>query len=298
MPPQETPSQPFQPQPNPWPPQPQPQPPMPDVQAHVPSARPVPTAQPLFPTPIQPTANTQSPATPTPPTASEPTPTPPASNYPPQPQQTAHTPQPATYTTPAATQVTPTHKSTKKRSIIIAAAVAALVVLAITFAALILRTPGVTLETYSNDTYSVLVPKGYTKSASGADGLTFREATGKDDTRSEVVVFYRTLPAGLTDSGRAQLKASFKENLLSAAQSSSENGATVVNGKTTDITFKGTDAVKLTAESKKDGKKVGDYTLIAGLNTKGMYIIGVGAHKSDPALAKKTDQIINSFTLK
>jgi hypothetical protein len=193
----------------------------------------------------------------------------------------------------------PIQKRSKQTLLLIGLGVGAVLILAlgVLFASKTLN-PSITLTTYSNDSYSMLVPKGYTQSASGSDGLTFKEATGEDNARSEVVVFYRAIPAGMNASDLTKVKDTLKDNLLTAVNSSTENDAKIVNVKTTDITFKGSDAIKLTASSQTDGKTTGNYTLVASVSTKGMFIVGVEAHKSDPALAKKTDQIINSFTLK
>jgi hypothetical protein len=155
----------------------------------------------------------------------------------------------------------------------------------------------VKLERFSNDNLSVLVPVGYKKTEENG-GATFEEE-GEESTRSEVVAFYEKLPEGLSEEDVQQVKDSLKTLLEGAAESSaSQEGQEVKNVKVTDTTFKGDEALKLTADAEKDGKKVGSYTIIAAVSDKAVYLVGVGVHESDAGLSKKVDEIINSFELK
>jgi hypothetical protein len=156
----------------------------------------------------------------------------------------------------------------------------------------------VKLETFSNENLSVLVPAGYSKTPENG-GASFEEKEGASGTHSEVVAFYEKLPSGLSDSDIQQVKSSLKSVLQNAAESSaSQSDQEIKNIKITDTKFKGDDALKLTGDAMRDGKTVGHYTLIAGVNKNAVYMVGVGVHKSDPGLGKKVDQILNSFTLK
>jgi len=157
---------------------------------------------------------------------------------------------------------------------------------------------GIKLEKYSNSNISLLVPAGYAKTEENG-GATFDEKNASDDTKSTVIAYYQAYPEAISDDELASVKTELRNQLKSAAQGAvASSGETVDDLNITDTTFKGDAALKLTGTAKKDGKKIGDVTIVAVANKKAVYLVGVAAHTSDPGLKKKTNTIINSLEVK
>lgn len=292
-----------QPTPNPGQPMGPPQPPMPpqsQPQPHPGMGMPAPGGQPFPPQqPAQPANNPPFPG------AAGPSPAmPPASPFP---QQSAAAPQPGSpfpsagapsSMNPAFHPLAPAKQKKKAMAMVVLVVAALLVIGVVAFVATKLLGGSIKLEQYSNNNLTVLVPANYNRIEENG-GATFEEKEGTDDTRSEVIAYYEALPSGLSEGDLEEFRGTLRTVLEQAAESSaSTDGKEVKNMKITDITFNGDKALRLTADAVADGKKVGTYTMIAGLNSKAVYMIGVGAHTSDPGLAKSTDKIIDSFKLK
>jgi hypothetical protein len=197
---------------------------------------------------------------------------------------------------PAMHPLAPARQKKKLLAMIILVVAALVVVGALLFIGMKLL-GGVKLEQYSNDSISVLVPAGYTKTEENG-GASFKEKGGDKSNQSEVIAYYEPLPSGLSEGQIEQVRGNLRTVLQQAVENASGSGIVAKNVKIVDVTFNGDKALKLSADATRDGKKVGNYTMIAGINSKGVYVVGVGVHKSDPGLSKKVDTIINSFKIK
>jgi hypothetical protein len=222
------------------------------------------------------------------------------------PQQPGANPQPGspfpsagTPMGPASHPLAPAKQKKKMMAMLVLVIAAVLVVAVVAFVAMKLLGGNIKLEQYSNNSLTLLVPADYAKTEENG-GATFKEKEGSEATQSEVIAYYEALPSGLSESDLEQFRGTLRTVLEQAAESSvaSATNRKIENMKIVDITFNGDKALKLTAEGVENGKKVGTYTMIAGLNSKAVYMVGVGAHTSDSGLAKNADKIINSFKLK
>jgi hypothetical protein len=156
---------------------------------------------------------------------------------------------------------------------------------------------GIELETYNNENYTLLVPVGYNKEEDN-DFQEFKEP-GDEDTQSEVMAYYAAFPEPITADQVSQFKDLLKSELEDAAKNNLANPNDKVEDlKITDVKYKGEDALQLTATVTRDGKKEGEVKLVAVINTNEIYMVGVGAHVSDPGVSKEMDNIINSFEKK
>lgn len=263
------------------------------------------------PAPAGPPATPPAPGAPTPPAPQPfgPTPPPPTgpaapgsgpSPFGPQPPQ--HGPSAPVHggdAAPSPFSTAPPAPGGKKRTIvIIVIAVAALLLLAGgTYFVTKMLGGNIKLEEFSNENVTMLVPVGYEKTEESG-GTTFKEKEGEEGTRSEVVVYYQELPESVTDEDIPELKEALKGQLEEAATSATGENKELKNINITDITFKGSDAFKLTAEAYDDGKKAGTVTLVAGVKDRALFMVGVAAHEGDPGVERKIDEIINSLQLK
>ncbi len=158
---------------------------------------------------------------------------------------------------------------------------------------------GITLESYKDDTFSLMVPKGYEKK-DGESGVTsFVQKGGNEKDDSSVLVFYQAYPSTLTADELTQVKKELRSQFESSLGSvlSSDSNEKLENLKITDTTFNGKDALRITATAKQDGKEVGNFTLIAVTTNDELYMVGVAARTKDADLQKKADKIIDSFKL-
>jgi hypothetical protein len=153
----------------------------------------------------------------------------------------------------------------------------------------------ITLETYSNEDFSISVPADYNRE--DKEFIEFKEK-GPSSSQSEVVAYYALLPSAIGADQVDEFKELFRDELSKEAEKLADSDEKVEDLKITDTTYKGEDALQLTATVTRDGKKEGQVKLVAVINEKEVYLIGVAAHVSDPGVAKNIDTIINSFTLK
>ncbi len=244
----------------------------------------------------QPTPN----PTPDPTPQDTPPPQAPASNDPPAfnpaPTQPAPSHEPA-FTPPqhGVMPNTPMHQPKKSPVMLIGAIIGAVVLIGAGVFAYFTFFTGVSLEAYSSDKYTVQVPVGYTKEEE-EDAVTFTEP-GNKATASSVFAYYAEFP---TTPSKAQLdaaKSTFKKQLETQIGSYTSGTHTISDVKVEDTTYKGQEAFKVSGKAK-SGASEGVIKLIAVIDSEKIFIVGVAADGSDTGLISKSDEIINSFTVK
>jgi hypothetical protein len=188
--------------------------------------------------------------------------------------------------------------SKKKRlliagAIVLAALAAAIALTMVTMSML----ASIKLTGYSTAKYSLQVPAEYKKTVSG-DSVTFKEDE-KKSTQSQVMVYYSDFPTTLSDDQVRTIRETLRTQLTSAAESlTEEDDQEVKDLKVNSVKYHSADALELTASVAEKGKTAGDIRVIAVVNSKQLYMVGVAAHNGDKGLQKKTDSIIDSFKLK
>lgn len=256
--------------PNQTPPAPSSPPPTPPVQPPTPAPSSSPDPAPVTPQVSQPA----QPAVPTPPPKQ---PTPPLVQ-------------------PAQPQAVPPLQPKKSPLAMIAAIIGGLLVLGLGIFLVMNMLSSVKLEPYSNEDFSLRVPAGYEREVKDA-GVTFSEKDTEENS-SKVFAYYDEYPSKITEAQRVAAKNLFKTQLEKLASDLSSSDASLENVKVAEVQYKGADALQLTATAEKNGKEVGKIKLVAVLTLSEVYMVGVASHTSDASLAAKTDEIINSFTLK
>lgn len=154
---------------------------------------------------------------------------------------------------------------------------------------------GIALEKYDADKYSMMVPVGYTKEDQG-EGVVFNEKDGKA-TASSVFAYYAEFPTTPTKSQLDTAKAAFKSQLEDKIGTYTSSTHTITDVKVEDTTFKGVEAIKVSAKAKSSGSE-GVVKMIAVIDSEKIFIVGVAADGGDGGLIAKADEIINSFTVK
>lgn len=154
---------------------------------------------------------------------------------------------------------------------------------------------GIALEQYNADQYSMQIPAGYTKEDQG-DGVVFTEP-GAKATASSVFAYYAEFPGNPTQAQIETAKTAFKSQLESKIGTYTSSTHEISDVKIEDTTFKGSDAIKVSAKAKSDSSE-GVVKMIAVIDTEKIYIVGVAADGGDGGLIAKADEIINSFTVK
>ena len=186
----------------------------------------------------------------------------------------------------------------KKKLVMLIIAVAAVIILAVGgwfgYKAFF---GGIKLETYTTNGLSMLVPSGYDKKdKSGATA--FIKPGGNEDDNSGVFLFAQAYPQSITADQQKQVQTEIKTELQNTTESFVSDKDKMENVKITDITYKGHAALKMTASAIRDGKKIGDITLIEFTTDKSLYMVGVAVRTEDGSLGKSTDKIINSLEIK
>jgi flagellar basal body-associated protein FliL len=184
----------------------------------------------------------------------------------------------------------------KKPPIALLGGIAALVLIAIAVGAYFMFSGGVKLQTYTDEKFSLQYPAEYEKKDIN-DGIMFTEK-GEEKTASTVFAYYYSFPEDLTDEQVSLVRETFKTELDKRINDITGTATVIEDVKATDVKFKGEDAVQITGRAVENGQNAGSLKLIAVVNKNMLYLIGVGAHASDPAVASATDTIINSFTVK
>ncbi len=190
---------------------------------------------------------------------------------------------------------TPTHQSKKPPVMLIGAIIGAVVLIGVGVFAYFMFFMGISLEAYSGEKYAMQVPVGYTKEED-ADAVTFTEP-GDKATASSVFAYYAEFPSTPTNAQLDAAKSTFKKQLETQIDSYTSSTHTVSDVKVEDTTFKGQEAFKVSAKAK-SGASEGVVKLIAVIDSEKIFIVGVAADGSDAGLIAKSDEIINSFTIK
>jgi hypothetical protein len=221
-------------------------------------------------------------------------PTPPVEPTPPSaPITPANTPAPIT---PAAMVTPPTPGKNNPPKKLIAIILGAVLLIAAGVSAYFLLFSGIKLSTYNNDKFSVQYPEGYDQKAEDS-GVTFTEK-GDANTASSVFAFYSEFPEEIDQEQVDIFKSAFKEQVETNFGGVTGSDMQITDTKAEDITYKGQSAMQITGTAKREGKDAGSMKLLVVIDTKKLYMVGVGAEKSDPGVAAATDKIINSFTVK
>ena len=207
--------------------------------------------------------------------------------------------------TPAPAPLPPTPPPVRpRRSKTLRILLAALVVIGVFLAAagatmlvLKLTSQNIKLTTYATSRYSLQVPESYQKDASGTT-VNFNEPD-KDPTQSRVMVYFSGFPTPLPENEVKSIRDTLRTQLGTSVEDLAKKGTQKLDDlKVSEGKFKGKDALWLRASVSEDGKPSGKVKLVAVIDSKQLYMIGVAAHEADKGLWQHTDEIINSFVLK
>lgn len=179
------------------------------------------------------------------------------------------------------------------------AIIAAVVIIAVAVGAyfIIFRKQGLALETFSNDQFSLSVPKGYERRDIDG-GIVFSEP-GDQQTASVVFASYSAFPEPIDQEQLDIIKDALTSDPKTSLQSITGNGdQKIEDTQVTETKFKGVDALQITGRGVQNGQTAGRFKMIMVINTEEVYLVGVGAHSSDPAIETELDEIIDSFTVK
>lgn len=227
-------------------------------------------------------------------------PTPPAEPTPPTTPSEPATPAAPVETPAAAAPIAavtpPTPGASKPPTKLIAIILGAVLLIAAGVSAYFLLFSGIKLSTYNGDKFSVQYPEGYEQKAEDS-GVTFNEK-GDEATASSVFAYFSEFPEEIEQEQIDIFKTAFKEQVESNFGGVTGSDMELTDTKAEDVTYKGSSALQITGKAKREGADAGSMKLIVVIDTKKLYMVGVGAHASDPAVASATDKIINSFTVK
>lgn len=237
--------------------------------------------------PVTPESNEAPVTPPTPPVE----PTPPTAPSEPTPAAPIETP-----TTPVAAVTPPTPSKNNPPKKLIAIILGAVLLIAAGVSVYFLLFSGIKLSTYNSDKFSVQYPEGYGQKAEDS-GVTFTEP-GDEATASSVFAYFSEFPEEIDQEQIDIFKSAFKEQVESNFGGVTGSDMQITDTKAEDVTYKGQSAMQITGTAKRDGKDAGSMKLLVVIDTKKLYMVGVGAEKSDPGVAAATDKIINSFTVK
>jgi hypothetical protein len=209
---------------------------------------------------------------------------------------TPTTPVEAPIAAPASTATPPTPAKSKPPTKLIAIILGAVLLIAAGVSAYFLLFSGIKLSTYNSDKFSVQYPEGYQQKAEDS-GVTFNEP-GDEATASSVFAYYSEFPEEIEQEQVDIFKSAFKEQVESNFGGVTGSDIELTGTKAEDVTYKGSNALQITGNAKRQGADFGKMKLIVVIDTKKLYMVGVGAHTSDAGVASATDKIINSFTVK
>lgn len=187
-------------------------------------------------------------------------------------------------------------KPTKKLSVIVGGAVSGLIIAGLIVSFVLPRFQTIDLETFSNESVSILAPKDYDKKEEPG-GFTFTEK-GDEDTQSTILITAEKLPEGFNDSSTEEF---FKAIETSAEESFTAELAgknTLKNFKVEKTQFKGGEARLVTADVNDGSKHAGKMTMYFGITKGYFYYAGAVVHADDYALEKNTDKIFDSIEFK
>ena len=199
---------------------------------------------------------------------------------------------------PAGTPPTPPQPGKKPSNKLVIAIIAAVVVIVVAVGAyfVIFRKQGLALDTFSNDQFSLSVPKGYERRDIDG-GIVFSEP-GDQQTASVVFASYSAFPEPVDQEQLDIIKDALTSDPQTNLQSITGTSDEIEDTQITETKFKGVDALQITGRGVKDGQTTGRFKMVMVLNTEAVYLVGVGAHSSDPAIETELDEIIDSFTIK
>ena len=181
-----------------------------------------------------------------------------------------------------------------KLFIIIGAVVASL--LGIGIAVWLMFFNGMPLMTYSNDDFSILVPKdeAYKKEEIGSS-VTFKK-DGKDGDGDSSVTASVNETYGQSREDIIKLyERILTEDSLSSAFTGNEE---IKDFKFEKLKKDGMDVISISAKAMKDNKYEGILKMKIFINDKKMYSVMVAAHNSESGLANSADKIIDSLKIK
>lgn len=204
--------------------------------------------------------------------------------------------EPVAPVTPTADTTPPAVGKSKPPTKVIAIILGAVLLIAAGVSAYFLLFSGIKLSTYDSDKFSVKYPEGYEQKAEDS-GVTFNEK-GEEATASSVFAYYSEFPEEISQEQIDIFKTAFKEQVESNFGGVTGSDMQLTDTKAEDIAYKGSDALQITGKAKRGDADAGSMKLIVVIDTKKLYMVGVGAHASDPGVATATDAIINSFTVK
>lgn len=193
----------------------------------------------------------------------------------------------------------PPHRRSRPMRFLLAGMVIAAVVsaaAAITMVVISMQ-PRVKLTTYSTAAYSLEVPDGYQKDTSGST-VNFNEVDA-DATQSRVMVYYSAFEVPLPAEQVKSIRDTLRTQLGTAVEDLAKKGSQKLEDlKISEGKFHDQDALWLNASVSENDKPSGKVKLVAMIDSKRLYMIGVAAHAADKGLVQQTDAIIDSFKLK
>lgn len=156
----------------------------------------------------------------------------------------------------------------------------------------------VPLEKYEGKTYSVLVPKEYTRDEAGTT-ISFDEPDKNTDEQSKVMVSSYEIKSMLDYMTRDKIIELYDETLseknITGSNFSADNK--IVNFKKETIKYQDHDARMLTFEVTENDKKQGQGQMLVVFTEDAIYTVAVLVHVSDPSLARSSDKIIHSLKI-
>lgn len=189
-------------------------------------------------------------------------------------------------------------KPTKKLSVIAGGAISGFIIAGLIVNFVLPRFQTIDLETFSNDSVSILAPKDYDKEEESG-GFTFKEK-GDEDTQSTVSITAEKLDEQFLGSDFSKeylkgLESSITEESLSTEL---DRNNTFKDFKKEKTQFKGGEALLVTANVMDGSKKVGKMKIYFGITKGYLYYTGVAVHADDYALEKNVDKIFDSIEFK
>lgn len=154
---------------------------------------------------------------------------------------------------------------------------------------------GIKLTTYEGEGFNLQVPKDYER-VEDDSGTKFQEKDGEEETRSFVLALAQQYPTTPSEEQKQQLLDLFEKQLPELIRQAGESGEKVDNVSSQKIIHREKDAIRVTADLSKDGKKA-KLEMIIVVGDKAVYVAGVAAHLEDTDLAKAANKIVSSLTL-
>ncbi len=156
----------------------------------------------------------------------------------------------------------------------------------------------VPLEKYEGKTYSVMVPKEYTRDEVGTM-ISFDEPDENSDTRSRIMISSYDITSALEYTTKDKLVELYDETLSekSITGSNVSGNNKIVNFKKETIKYQNHDARMITFEATENDKKVGQGQALVVFTDKAIYTVIIIVHIDDTSLARTSDKIIHSLKI-